>query len=359
MTQSPTQIYQRLKVMTAPPTLSILFASEEAANYPVAGIPAAARAVACAVEAAESSESVSIVVPGGWLPSSLCTKEAQRLAPSTQWSAVDTNIHANRWISGADLQHNATGKTAVTTNDQAAVQPADITDLQRQAGRIIASTGKSGDGIVSRHINRPISQAMSRLLLHWPGIRPWHATLAAALIGAAMFAALLFGSEAGLLAGAVLFQLASIVDGVDGEIARATFRSSERGAMMDSVTDAATNLGFIGGVSYNLYAGGAPQAGLAGATGFIILALGSAILALQSRRAGGDFTFDGLKHEFRERPSRLKQWLIYITMRDFYAFAAFVAILAGGATYLLYVFAAVAAGWFAVLCWTMIRSAMR
>ncbi|MEZ5695873.1 MAG: CDP-alcohol phosphatidyltransferase family protein [Sphingomonadaceae bacterium] len=312
--------------MTAAPP-PILFASEKAANYCVAGIPAAARAIA-----AVQSGPVIIGVPGGWRATALCLAEIERLAPGIAWSAADSA--------------NLPGVESHEFRDVAA--------LRQEVAAIIRATGKAGDGIVSRHINRPISQAMTRLVLRWPGARPWHATLAAALIGVAMFAALILGGTTGLVIGAILFQLASIVDGVDGEMARATFRSSARGAMMDSLTDALTNLGFIGGVSYNVWASGDTQAGFAGAWGCGILALGSGMLAIQSRRDGGNFTFDALKSRVNQRPSRLKQWLTWITMRDFYAFAAFLVILAGGGSVLLYVFAIVAAGWFAVLCWLLI-----
>lgn len=315
--------------MTAFAPTIILFASEDAANHLVAGIPAAARAIMDDGRTGNPS-AVTIAVPGGWTPSALCIEEAKRLAPDVHWNA-------------AMAEESATGII-------------DIPALRLQAKNIIAATGKAGDGIVSRHINRPISQAITRVLLKFVGARPWHATCAAGLIGGLMFAALMAGGGTGLIIGAILFQLASIIDGVDGEMARATFRASDRGAMMDSITDAATNLGFIGGVSYNLYCSGAVEASLAGATGFAILALGSGILALQSRQDGGAFTFDALKTRFREKPSRLKQWLTYITMRDFYALAACIGIVLGGAQPLLYVFAGVAIAWFAVLCWTLIMA---
>ena len=67
---------------------------------------------------------------------------------------------------------------------------------------------------------------------------------------------------------------------------------------------------------------------------------------------GGPFTFDALKHKFREKPSALKQVLTYITMRDFYALAACLAILAGAVQPLLFIFAVVACGWFAVVIFT-------
>ena len=227
-------------------------------------------------------------------------------------------------------------------------------EIQAWSKAVIMATGKPGDGIVSRHLNRPISQALTRLCLHWPGMRPGHATAAAAILGFAMLLSLLLGGKVGAVAGAVLFQLASIVDGVDGEVARATHRSSARGAMMDSVVDALTNIGFIAGLSWNLYARGQAQAALAGSAGFVILAAGKAILAFQARRSGGDFTFDSLKHRMRERPTRFKQWLIWLTMRDFYALAACILVIVGAAGLLLHAFAVIAAGWFTVLCFTLV-----
>ncbi len=294
---------------------------------------------------------VVIAVPGGWEPSSLCRSELERLAPGTVLHPTDSDIvEAAGWIGGAAVQSMTDDEMRNIADSWTDVVAADVAGLNQAAHRIVASTGKPGDGIVSRHLNRPISQAITRIVLRWPGARPWHATLAAGLVGLIMLACLLFGGAAGLLAGAALFQLASIIDGVDGEMARATFRSSARGAMMDSLTDAATNLGFVGGVSYNVYMNGDQSAGLAGALACLILANGSAMLGWQSRRDDANFTFDGLKHRFGARPSRIRQWLTWIAMRDFYAFAAFVMIMLGGATLLLYAFAIITAGWFAVLC---------
>lgn len=338
----------------APLPIAILFADQRAANQLVAGIPAAARAVAAAAPHA-AGQPVLVAVPGGWQPTPVCIAEAERLSPAADWHAADVNaIAAARWIGGASVQQ-ATGPLPATGASPASAIAADRIALKAAGRRIISATGKPGDGIVSRHINRPVSQAITRVALGIAGARPGHATLAAALIGIAMLAMLLAGGSTGLLIGAALFQLASIVDGVDGEMARATFRSSDRGAMLDSLTDAATNLSFIAGVSFNVFSGGDRMAGLAGVAGFAMLALGSSLLAIQSRRDGGAFSFDALKHRINRKPSRLKQLLIWITMRDFYAFAAFVAILAGWAAPLLMLFALVAAGWLATLCWMLAR----
>jgi CDP-L-myo-inositol myo-inositolphosphotransferase len=55
----------------------------------------------------------------------------------------------------------------------------------------------------------------------------------------------------GLIAGGLLF-MPLVFDGVDGEIARATFRSSPAGAALDTGVDMATNLAFMLGVTINL-----------------------------------------------------------------------------------------------------------
>lgn len=353
MSVTPTSACKLAGTMSQLPPITIIYSSEEAANRLVAGIPAAARSLATLARQHGAIERAGVAVPGGWTPSAFCLAEARRLTPQLTWAAVDlTKEPHNQVVIGAELLAGI-AKAAPQAGLSDQMHPERELQLLGRASRvIIKATGKPADGIVSRHINRPISQAITRRLLRWSWPRPGHATAAAALLGIAMLVALLLGGSTGLLAGAVLFQAASIIDGVDGEMARATFRSSQRGAMLDSLTDTATNLGFLAGVSCNVWQEGAMGAAMAGLLGLVVLASGSAILALAARRAGGPFTFDALKHRFRERPSRVKQALVYITMRDFYALAACIAILSGAARPLLYVFATVACGWFAVLCFT-------
>lgn len=219
-----------------------------------------------------------------------------------------------------------------------------------EAGRmIIAGTGKQTDGIVSRYFNRPISRYISGTLLRMPQMKPVYATLAAGLIGTIMALCLVFGAEVGLLAGAALFQAASIIDGVDGEIARATFRSSWSGAMLDSMVDAATNFAFIGGVAVNLWLAGDRQVAMAGAAGLAAFALGTMLLGLRAKAEAGPITFDAVKNQFQARPSRLKQILAWITMRDFMAAAGAIAIFSGIAAEALILFAVVTAGWLMVV----------
>ena len=74
---------------------------------------------------------------------------------------------------------------------------------------------KTTDGIVSRYLNRPISQRITRTLLRCPGITPFHATLGTATLGLAMILSLLLGGHPGLILGAiVLYFRESIVAGI-------------------------------------------------------------------------------------------------------------------------------------------------
>jgi CDP-L-myo-inositol myo-inositolphosphotransferase len=55
--------------------------------------------------------------------------------------------------------------------------------------------------------------------------------------------------SAALVAGGVLTQIASIVDGVDGEIARASLRASPAGAFLDSVLDRIADAALLAGLA--------------------------------------------------------------------------------------------------------------
>lgn len=89
------------------------------------------------------------------------------------------------------------------------------------------------DGIVARHLNRKLSIPLTGILAQ-TGITPNQVSLftaALCLLSAASFAA---GHP---VWGGLLAQIASILDGVDGELARLKFLSSPFGELLDSVLD--------------------------------------------------------------------------------------------------------------------------
>ncbi|MDP9057205.1 MAG: CDP-alcohol phosphatidyltransferase family protein [Pseudomonadota bacterium] len=224
---------------------------------------------------------------------------------------------------------------------------------------IIKATAKSTDGLVSHHLNRPISQAISFGLLKLPHIRPIHATWGTAVLAMLMFAVLVLdGSPAGLIGGAVLFQAASVFDGVDGEIARATYRTSDRGAMIDSLIDAATNLSLLAGIVINLAQRGRWGPAMFGIAGLAMLAMGLATLGGRARRSGAPITFDGLKGRFRDNGSGWGKWVVWLTMRDFLALALVVLVVAGLTEEAIMAFSAIMAVWLVVVLTTHVRQSV-
>ena len=217
------------------------------------------------------------------------------------------------------------------------------------AWEIIRATGKAGDGLVSRWLNRPISQRITLLLLGaFPSIRPIHVTLFNALLGLAMVPILIFGGEAGLILGGILFHAASVLDGVDGEMARATWRSSRTGATLDSIIDIATNLLFVAGLTINLALRDGDYIGWLGAYALAVSIIGGALLAWRGRAGGGPIGFDLLKrreHRFHG-PVDLIYWAVQtLTGRDCFAFLYMVLIIVGLERVALGIYAGVGTIW--------------
>ena len=218
------------------------------------------------------------------------------------------------------------------------------------AWEIVRRTGKPGDGLVSRWINRPISQRITLLVLAIPGARPIHATAATALIALAMFAALMSGGPFGLILGGVLFQAASVIDGVDGEMARATYRASAAGAALDSAVDLATNLLFILGLTIALALRDGPFIAWVGGWGLGLFVIGAALIGWTGGRGDSPRGFDRLKARLARRSvspraAALARAATIVTSRDFFALLFMALILARLETAILYIFAAAATIW--------------
>ena len=102
------------------------------------------------------------------------------------------------------------------------------------------------DGFVSRHINRKISTKISEYLID--NIEPWQATIGSTIFG--IISALIALSN--LYLGVIFYQISSILDGVDGEIARAAIKESKLGGWLDSVLDRIVDFLVICGLSMHL-----------------------------------------------------------------------------------------------------------
>jgi phosphatidylglycerophosphate synthase len=288
----------------------LLFRSAASAGRPIAGVAAAARAAAVLAE--DGTREMWIALEEGGGVSAATRDDLRRACP-------DVLFH----FGAGDAVPAIRGEEILPSGSDAAA-----------ARQVLRETAKDSDGIVSKYLNRPISRAFSAFFLQVPGFRPVHATIGTALIAAAMGLALVFGGRHGLVWGGLLFHFASIFDGVDGEVARATYRTSERGALLDSAVDMATNLLFYFGITVSLtHLYGAKQAmvgGWAVAAGLT----GIVMLAWLVRQLGEPGNFDLLKRFYRERlnsgfPRLVVEAFVTITSRDFFAFGSALLILVG------------------------------
>lgn len=101
------------------------------------------------------------------------------------------------------------------------------------------------DGIVSRHLNRRISSPMARVLSR-TSATPNQLTVVTFLLAIVAFGATATGWN---IAGGVLIQVVSVVDGVDGELARLKKMSTRFGGVFDAVTDRYADAIMIGGMT--------------------------------------------------------------------------------------------------------------
>jgi phosphatidylglycerophosphate synthase len=141
--------------------------------------------------------------------------------------------------------------------------------------RFLRGSGKSQDGFVSRYLNRPISRGVTRLLLRFPTTpNAWTLFISPLPIVASLI--LLHGSYWAFLWGLVLFQVFSVLDGCDGEIARAKFLESEHGRRLDDLFDILSNILLVAGLGIGL----SRQATLASHSGWFYLIEGGVAAAL-------------------------------------------------------------------------------
>ncbi len=157
--------------------------------------------------------------------------------------------------------------------------PADLSAAKRRLRRSLA---KSNDGPVSHHLNRPLSTRMSMLVAPL-GIPADLLSLLSAALG--FFGVWLLARGSGI-AGALAVHGSSVLDGVDGEVARLRLRASARGALLDGVLDRLVDAAVIAALGiWSLRVGSSPTtvvvlAGTATAAAILSMASKDRIMAL-------------------------------------------------------------------------------
>ena len=117
---------------------------------------------------------------------------------------------------------------------------------------LIGNLKKASDGPVSRYLNRPLSIRLTRLLLNTK-IAPNHISIFAFILGILGAGFFFLGGYLNLIIGGILAQIASVVDGCDGEIARLKFKASEFGGWFDAVLDRYGDAFLLFGLTYHVY----------------------------------------------------------------------------------------------------------
>jgi phosphatidylglycerophosphate synthase len=155
------------------------------------------------------------------------------------------------------------------------------------------SAVKANDGFFTTFFVSPYSKYIARWAAR-RGLDPNQVTTFSMLVGIAAAVAFGFGTRAGLIAGAVLLQVAFTFDCVDGQLARYTHTFTKLGAYLDSVFDR--------GKEYVVFAGLAIGASRAGHPVWL---LAGAALTFQTVRHFFDFSFAASEHhEFATAPQR-------------------------------------------------------
>lgn len=111
---------------------------------------------------------------------------------------------------------------------------------------------KPQDGLVSRFLNRPISRRVTHLLLKFP-IHPNTWTISILILPLVAGLYLTRGDYLSITIGTAIFQLYSILDGCDGEIARAKNLQSRLGERLDTLCDFVAGIFFVICLGFGLH----------------------------------------------------------------------------------------------------------
>jgi phosphatidylglycerophosphate synthase len=148
---------------------------------------------------------------------------------------------------------------------------------------LLESAVKANDGFFTTHFVSPYSKYIARWAAH-RGWTPNGVTTLSVAIGFAAAAGFATGDRWGLIAGAILLQLAFTFDCVDGQLARYTRTFTKLGAWLDSIFDRTKEYAVFAGLAI-------------GGAGDDIWLLAGAALALQVMRHSIDFSYPAAQHQ--------------------------------------------------------------
>jgi phosphatidylglycerophosphate synthase len=186
--------------------------------------------------------------------------------------------------------------------------PADLPAAER---RLFASLRGRYEGLVDTYFNRLLSAPLTRVFVGM-GLSANAVTIVSIMIGLAAAFGFSIGTYGAAVAGAVLFQLAAVVDCCDGEVARLTFSESWIGQQLDIMGDNVVHMAIfaaLGWAGYHQQHSTVPL--LLAAAAIVGNALSLAmVLRADARRARGELRRPG-------QAGRVEFLLRHVASRDF------------------------------------------
>ncbi len=234
----------------------------------------------------------------------------------------------NSYFTGTKYSYHAAAR-----DDVFAIET--LEDLKKAKKLLRETIVVNTSGFIARTMNKrislPISTALSRTRIH-----PNYLTIFNMIIGILSAVFILFDSYWYTVLGGLFFQLASVFDGVDGEVAKYTLKVSKIGGWLDTISDNGTLLMFLSATSYLYFIHNTGTMPLA-VIGLLFLGLAVMLLVMVSflrkyTSSGSLVTYD--KEFIQKLPENdpvvfLVQKLKYITKKEFFSIVFFLVSLTG------------------------------
>ncbi len=184
------------------------------------------------------------------------------------------------------------------------------------------------EGLVSKHLNRRISRPLARVLARSP-VTPNQVSFASFAISIGSLA--LFVSGHNVWAGLAV-QASSIIDGVDGDLARLKNTATRFGGFLDAILDRYSDVAILGGLVYwSIEFEKASSADVGWTVGLLAIS-GSLMVSYTRARAEATLgaTFDGVALFLGSRDLRLIVVMIGAVVGQALATLALVALVSNG-----------------------------
>lgn len=218
-------------------------------------------------------------------------------------------------------------------------------ELKSVKKRLMKNLTKPADGWVSRNINRRFSKPISRVLAYTP-ITPNMVTWVNGMLAFSPIYFMVQGGYRNWLIGATLYQLASILDGVDGELSRLKMKHSKFGQWLDTLFDFTSSVAVllalvIGVQRADFQPAFVPIAGYMAVFAGVLSIISLSFYVVRTQ-FGGNFRINYSFYDSNSHWAKLLQTLSFLGKRDFYIFLFFLMALVGLLPWALLYFAVMA-----------------